>query len=610
MGGLFAASTIRGVDAAPIIVEGIRRQYFRGGDCAGIAVLKDSQLIVRKDSGSVDEVESRLSLSNLPGTMGIGHTRFSTHGRPHRENAHPHLDCKGRIAVVGDGAISNYEELRDSLMVSGHRIISRCDFEVVPHLLESRRSEASLIDSLADAVRMLDGFYSMIILDADAEMMAAYSNMQPLYVGIGGKGVYVSSTRTALHGYAGKVAEIPGGVLIVVSGSRRVEFYRLPSLEPFEAEFKLLSIDPSLLAKDGYPHHMLREIYEIPYALFRTLATIQRKYLSLAAKLIRESRRLYVVADGTSLHAGFVSNYYLVDLTGLSALPVSAAEFPLYHASNVGPGDIVIAISQSGETGDVINSVYEAKLRGATILGITNHVGSRLARLSNLFLPMGAGPELAVPATKTFTSSLLVLYLIALSAAEDSGRLRPSEVRERIAGIKGFAGRLHSEMSRMDSSAAKAAEHIAGCRSGYVVSRGISYPIAMEGALKLKEAAYVHAEGMEAGEFKHGPIVLLDEGFFTVFITPVERQAAEATYPLIESAVEKKATVTIVGFEGDPRLDELGSQALVIKAPRTDRHLAPIALTVPLQYLAYRLGVAKNLDVDKPRYLTKAVTMG
>ena len=610
MGGLFAAAVARGVSASPIIVEALKKQYFRGNDCAGVAVLSDSKLIVEKDSGIVEEVDSRLGLSRLPGAMGIGHTRFSTHGRPHRENAHPHLDCRGRIAVAGDGAISNYEELRDRLMVEGHRVISRCDFEVVPHLVESARRQASFPRAVADAVSRLDGFYTLLVLDADAEAIAAYSNMQPFYVGLGEKGIYVSSTRSALYGYAEKVAEVGGGILVLVSGPRRIESYRLPGMEQYELVFKPLEMDPSTLDKDGYKHHMLREIYEIPYALLRTLSAIQPRYLSLASKLVREARRIYVVADGTSLHAGYVGNYYLADLTGLSSLAVSAAEFPLYHVSNVGPGDIVIAISQSGETGDVINSVYEAKLRGATILGITNYLGSRLARLSNLFLPMAAGPELAVPATKTFTSSLLVLYLVALGAAEEEGRLRPSEVRERRLEVRRFASRLLGKLGEIDSQAARAARHIASCRSGYVVSRGISYPIAMEGALKLKEAAYMHAEGMEAGEFKHGPIVLVEEGFFTVFIMPVERQAAAATYPLIESALEKGASVTVVGFEDDPRLDELPESLVVVRTPSTDRHMAPISLTVPLQYLAYRLGEARGLDVDKPRYLVKAVTTG
>ena len=608
MGGFFAAVTVRGVEAAPLIVEALKRQLFLGDDCAGIAVLGRDGLVIRKDSGSVEEVDSRLGLSRISGRMGLGHTRFSTHGRPHRENAHPHIDCKGKIAVVGDGAIANYEELRDRLMIEGHRIISRCDFEIVPHILEKIRVEKSFAQALANAASMLDGFYTIAALDAEAEALGIYSSTKPFYIGLGRQGVFASATRASLHGYAERVAEVPRGVAVILTGPKRVEAYRVPGLEPVDLSFEPLRIDPATIEKDGYPHHMLREIYEIPYALLRTLSTIQKKYLMFAAKLVREARRIYVVADGTSLHAGYVGNYYLADLTGLSSLAVSAAEFPLYHVSNVGPGDIVVAISQSGETGDVVNSVYEAKLRGATILGITNHIGSRLARLSNLFLPMGAGPELAVPATKTFTSSLLVLYLVALAAAEESGRLRPSEARERVAEIKSFSHTMLSRMSGIDRRAAEAAGHIAGCRSGYVVSRGISYPIAMEGALKLKEAAYVHAEGMEAGEFKHGPIVLVEKGFFTVFVIPVERQAAAATYPLISSALEKEATVAVVGFEDDPRLEELSGEALVVRVPRTNRHLAPIALTIPLQYLAYRLGVAKGLDVDRPRYLSKAVT--
>ncbi|MEM4454907.1 MAG: SIS domain-containing protein, partial [Thermofilaceae archaeon] len=287
---------------------------------------------------------------------------------------------------------------------------------------------------------------------------------------------------------------------------------------------------------------------------------------------------------------------------------VSAAEFPLYYVENVGPGSLVIAISQSGETGDVLSSLYEAKLRGATILGVTNYVGSRLARLSNVYLPIGAGPEIAVPATKTFTSTLLLLYLSSLQAGRDLGKVSQDEHSRAVAAVKTLAQSLAAELPQLDRQATRAAAQVAACRGGYVVSRGITYPLALEGALKLKEAAYFHAEGVEAGEFKHGPFVLIEKGFFAGFIVPVEKVAAEATYPLITAAAESGATVVAAGFEGDEKLAEAGEAgAAVLTTVRTERHLAPISLAVPLQLFAYRLGEKLGRPIDAPRYLTKAV---
>ncbi|HDI02198.1 MAG TPA: SIS domain-containing protein, partial [Ignisphaera sp.] len=453
--------------------------------------------------------------------------------------------------------------------------------------------------------RILEGFYTFAVLDAESRSIAVYTSLQPIYIGVSRDLVIVSSSRYALYGYTDRVSELRADEIAILS-SEGVEVYRASDLKPVDKVFEDLKIDPSYILKDGYPHHMLREIYEIPYSILRTLSAVQEKYLSFASRLLQGAKDIYVIADGTSLHAGFVGSYYLSELAHVSPIVVSAAEFPLYYVENVGPGSLVIAISQSGETGDVIRSVYEAKLRGATILGITNYVGSRLANLSNLYLPMAAGPELAVPATKTFVSTLVLLYLAALRVARDIGKITASEYREKVLRLKSYALGLRGYMPRIDRTASEAAKNIATCRSGYVVSRGITYPIAMEGALKLKEAAYVHAEGMEAGEFKHGPIVLVEKGFFTIFIVPVERMSAEATYPLIRMAREKEATVVAIGFEGDENLKSIEA-ITTITVPPADRHVAPIALTIPIQFVAYRLGELLKRPIDSPRYLTKAV---
>ncbi len=606
MGGIAVAISRKGQSVAPIIRRMLERMLFRGSDCAGIATAKDGRLYIKKDRGRIDEVHAKHNLDDLPGHIGIGHTRFSTHGRPHVENAHPHTDCHSRIAVVGDGAISNYERLKDELVFRGHRLVSRCDFEVIAHLVEEFIAKGlNLLDSIKRIRDTVNGFYTVAVLDALAERIAVYTTLQPFYIAVTEDMVLGSSAKCAIHGLADTIIRLDSDEIALI-GVEGVEVYRARDLVKIYKGAEKLEVDEKLIDKDGYPHHMLREIYEIPYAILRTIASIQEKYLSLAARLITSAKNIYIIGDGTSLHAGYVASYYLTELAGISPVVVSAAEFPLYHVENTGPGTVVIAISQSGETGDVIRSVYEAKLRGATILGITNNIASSLANLSNLYIPIAAGPELAVPATKTFTSTLIALYLISLRAARDLGRIDRSEEDERITSVKKLAYELLDEIRRIDMQSYEIAKELAECRSGYVISRGITYPIAMEGALKLKETAYVHAEGMEAGEFLHGPIVLVERGFFTIFIVPVERIAAQATYNLIRSSFEKGATVATIGFSGDPQLNEVPGKKVYV--PPTARHLVPVVTAIPLQFIAYHLGVLRGCPIDTPKYLRKAIT--
>ncbi len=606
MGGYVAIASAGGQRVAPLIVDALRRLRFLGSDCAGLATCEGGKLYVRKDRGWVEEVDQRLGLSQLPGSVGVGHTRFSTHGRPHSDNAHPHTGCGKRLAVAGDGSIANYEELRDELTISGHKLVSRSDFEVLAHVAEEELLRTgSIVEAVRSSVRRARGFYSAAFLDPSREVVALVTTWRPIYVGEG-SGVYAASNSiSGLFGIARSFAEVRRGEIALVSRSG-IEVLDLETLKPVRKSFELLKMDPQLVEKEGFEHHMLREINEVPYAIRRLLSSIQSRFLSFAARLVTASRSLYIVADGTSLHAGYVASYYLTELAGVSPIVVSAAEFPLYHVENVGPGTVVLAISQSGETGDVIRSVYEAKLRGATILGITNYVGSRLANLSNLYLPLAAGPELAVPATKTFVNTLALLYLLSLYAGVELGKVGRSEVEDGSRRLEALAESLETAIPKLDREAESVAKELSRCRSGYVISRGITYPIALEGALKLKEASYMHAEGMEAGEFLHGPVVLVEKEFFTLFIVPVERVAARATYPLIASSYEKGATVATIGFSDDPELDSVPGGKLLV--PRVDRHLAPIAFSVPLQLVAYRLGRIRGCPIDTPKYLTKFVT--
>lgn len=608
MGGIFAAISKRSENTVPIVIEGLRRLKYRGADNSGIAVLLDGRIEIFKEVGSIEAVSAKLGLENISSSIVLGHTRFATHGRPTVENAHPHTDCGRRIAVVGDGALSNYEDLRDKLLMEGHKITSRSDFEVVAHIFESLlNKEYRSPEFLKEIYSKMEGYFSFAVLEAEKQRIIATTNGPKLFYGLSDNYVLLSSSKYALHGFADQYGELSPGELIILSKDGPT-VYTSEGLAK-QVQSLPLQLDPMLVEKGGYKHHMLREINEVPEALLRTLSSVQKRYLNLAGRLVTGADNIYIIANGTSLHAGMIASYYFSELAGISPIVTSAAEFPLYYLENVGPGTLVIAISQSGETGDVLSSLYEAKLRGATILGITNYVGSRLARLSNLYLPIAAGPELAVPATKTFTSTLQVLYLVALSSSRQKGKIEESEQKARLEAIKKLAQSLAERLVFIDSEAMKAAEKISLCRSGYIVSRGLTYPLALEGALKLKEASYFHAEGVEAGEFKHGPFVLVEQGFATIFIMPVEKVSAEATYPSIEMARQTGATVVVIGSENNQKLLELSQDGVTtIRAVETERHLAPISLAVPLQLLAYRLGEKLNRPIDTPRHLVKAVT--
>ncbi len=607
MGGIFAAVSRRGSNVVGDVAKGLLRLRYRGCDCAGVAALVDSKIVVRKDRGDIAVLAEKL-FEGLSSSVVLGHTRFSTHGRPHPSNAHPHTGCGGVVAVAGDGVIANYEELRDELMVRGHSLRSRCDFEVVAHLVEDEMKRlGDPFKAFIEAVKKLEGVFSLAVMVGGYPEVYCYTLNQPLYIGESAHAYYVSSTRSALYQLASSYTVLDSGTAARVS-VRGVEAYKLTKEEaiPVQLVFEKLEVDPALVEKDGFPHFMLKEIHEVPNAILRALMAPQKRYRELAARLVAHADKVYIIGNGSSLHAGMLASYYLTELAGVTPIVLSAAEFPLYHINNVTPGTLVIAVSQSGETGDVIKAVYEAKLHGATILGITNNISSRLANLSSLFLPVAAGLEISIPATKTFTATLVTLYQLALDTARYQGKISPREVEEKRKQVYQLAKELEAMLPRMNEEAKKAALKVKASSSGYTISRGLNYPLALEASLKLKEAAYFHAEGVEAGEFRHGPITLVDKSFTTLFIVPAEAEAAEATIPLVEDAYEREAIVVLVGDRDSLSLIEKPVEK--ITAPQTPRHLKPIAYSVPIQLLAYHLGVLRGCPIDKPKKLVKAVT--
>jgi len=606
MGGIFAVLSPTYQNVVEHVVKGLKQLEYRGFNGSGIAIFSNGEVAVYKDAQRIDAVADKYNLKSLSSWIALGHTRYATHGKPHADNTQPHTDCSNRIAVAEDGVLANYEALKDSLIVEGHRIVSRCDAELIAHLIEKHHAIVNDFKSaFMKAVAEIDGYFSLVAMDSACKCFLAYSRGPALYVGVSKDFITISSSKSALLGLADRYFKLEHNEVALTSFSG--VFVETLDGVRVEKVFNTIDVDPRYADKDGYPHHMLREIYDVPDALMRTLYTVQEKYLNFAARLVIDAERVFMIANGSSLHAAYIGSYYLTELAGVTPIVVSAAEFPLYHVDNVGPGTVVIAISQSGETRDVITSVFEAKLRGATILGMTNYIGSKIANLSNLYLPIGAGPEIAIPATKTFTSTLLLLYLVSLKASLQAKRIGNDELRSSINEVKKLSTNLSSYLRHIELQSEVVAKSMAQCKSGYVVSRGLTYPLALEGALKLKEAAYIHAEGVEAGEFKHGPQTLLEKGVFALFILPVEKQALQATYDLIPMALEKSATTIAVGFEVEQRLSEFDGNLLKVLVPYVNRHLAPVILNIPLQFIAYKLGVLLQRPIDSPRYLSKTV---
>jgi glucosamine--fructose-6-phosphate aminotransferase (isomerizing) len=561
------------------VLTGLRRLTYRGYDGVGIAFVKGGSLKVIKQVGHVDKFKP----PEIASSIAIGHTRYASRGWPTYENTHPLMDCKGEIAVVLDGIVDNYEEYRASLTSRGHRFVSTTDVEIIPHMLEERTFEQVIKD--------LKGIYSLVAVGPG--WVKAAQMGQPLILGKAQECTFISSDIPSLYGFAEEALIVPDNTVIELGSTG----FRASSVES-RAEVQMQSkrvkpFQPS--EKAGFPHFMLKEIYEVPEALIRTMASLMEKYLRLAAMIVFGAKDLYIVGNGTSLHAGMISSYYFAE-SGIPVTVTSAAEFPYYALENVGTGVVIIAVSQSGETSDIIRSVKLAKQRGAVIVGVTNNVGSRLALESNVYLPVTAGPEMAVPATKTFTSTILTLLELATYAGLNSGKKGESDLRTLREEVRELSKGLSLAMPELEKSAESLVSSL-NSENFYVTSSGINFPISLEGALKMKEAAGVHAEGVQTGELLHGPLVLSSKGYPIIFLKPVEEQAEELYLKAVRTARERGARVATVSFD----------QESSVKCVKTVKQLSPISYAVPMQMIAYKLGVMRNMPIDTPVGLVKAV---
>jgi glucosamine--fructose-6-phosphate aminotransferase (isomerizing) len=599
----------------PLIVDGLRKLEYRGYDSAGIAVVEDGVLDVRRSPGKLANLEAVIATQPLHGAYGLGHTRWATHGRPTEENAHPHRDCKGRIVVVHNGIIENYLELKRQLQSEGHQFVTETDTEVVAHLVEKEWQGDGLEAAVRRAMTSLRGLFAIVLLSADdPEKLVAVRNGPPVVVGLGDGEFFVASDIPAILGYTRDVVFLDDREMVTVT-REGASFADLTGA-PIVKKSQRVTWDPIAAEKAGYKHFMLKEIFEQPNAVRDTVlgrVSLERgrtflNEVDLPDEALQAVQRVALLACGTSWHAALVGKFLIEEL---ARIPVEVDYGSEYRYRNpiAGVGTLAVAITQSGETADTLAAMREAKSRGALTLAVCNVVGSMATREASGTIYTHAGPEIGVASTKAFTSQLVALYLLALHLAQVRGTLDEAERRPHIEELLKLPQYLE-QVLRCAPQVEEIAARFASRSDFLYLGRGINYPIALEGALKLKEISYIHAEGYPAGEMKHGPIALIDEQMPVVAIAPHDH-VFEKMQGNIQEAKARGGAVIAVTTAGDDTLWRLLDRTSdsIISVPEVSPLLAPIVISIPLQLLAYHIAVRRGCDVDQPRNLAKSVTV-
>jgi len=597
-------------EALPIVLEGLRRLEYRGYDSAGVAVI-DGGLGVVKRAGKLVELEAALgSHTSLAGSVGMGHTRWATHGAPTDVNAHPHVDCDGRVAVIHNGIVENFQGLRDRLEKQGHALVSETDTECVAHLVEEMLGEGrSFPDAVRAAVRQLEGAYSLVVCSLDdPDVLVGVKVSSPLIVGVGEGETMLASDIPAVLDRTTTVIPLEEGMVVEV----RRDGARFTDLDgaPLDAQPITVDWDVARARKGGYDTFMRKEIDEQPAAIRDTLVgrTVGERLvldeLRVSDDVLREVNKVFVVACGTAFHSGLVAKYAIEHWTRLPVEIEIASEFR-YRDPVLGPDTLTLAVSQSGETIDTLEAARHARRQGSQVIAVTNTVGSSLAREADGALYTHAGPEIGVAATKTFATQMVSQYLVALYLAQVRGTKFPEEIAEVLADLDELPAKVERAIG-LDGAARELAERYRDARDVLFIGRHTGYPSALEGALKLKELSYVHAEGHPAGELKHGPIALIEDG------VPVVAVATRChVYPKMLSNIQevraRGARVIAVATEGDTEVGALADH--VLEVPETPELLSPVVVTVPMQLLAYHVATLRGCDVDQPRNLAKSVTV-
>lgn len=596
--------------AVPILIEGLKKLEYRGYDSAGIAVIENKKIIVSKSVGRLTNLEEKLEAYTPEGTTGIGHTRWATHGRPSDRNSHPHTDCTGEIAVVHNGIIENYIELKEELEAKGHKFKSETDTEVLPHLMEEL-FEGSLEDTVRKALTKVEGSFAMVALSKkEPGKLVAARKDSPLVVGLGKGEYFLASDIPAILNHTRDTYIINDGEVVILT-KNGVEITDLAG-NPVAKEIFHVNWDAVAAEKGGYPHFMLKEIFEQPRAIRETLGarlsadnkTVILKEIGLTPEQVKNLRRVFIVACGTAFHAGVVGKYFIEDLARIPVVVDIASEFR-YRNPLIDENDLMVVISQSGETADTLAAMREAKKKGARVLAVTNVVGSTVSREADDVLYTWAGPEIAVASTKAYSTQLIAMFLLGLYLAQERGAIPEQLAEELISGMKQLpdqAQALLDDLEELEGFVKKYAE----CQNTFFLGRSLDYAVAMEGCLKLKEISYMHAEAYAAGELKHGTLALIVEGVPVVALA-TQMDVFDKMVSNIKEVKAREATVIGIAFEGNKELKKVVDHVLYV--PQTHKLLSPVLTVIPLQLLAYHIAVARGCDVDKPRNLAKSVTV-
>ena len=607
----------------PVIIDGLRRLEYRGYDSAGIAVAGNGgDLQVRRAEGKLRNLEEVIRLKPLEGTYGIGHTRWATHGRPTEENAHPHRDCTGKIVVVHNGIVENYVGLKRMLIAEGHKFTTETDTEVIAHLVEknlgSGENRKPLEEAVRETVKQLTGVFAIGVISADEpDKIVAGRNGPPAVIGLGDNEYFVASDVPAILFHTRDLFFLGDGDLATITpkGVALTDF----DGHPISRQVQHITWDPIMAEKGGFKHFMLKEIFEQPRAVRDT--TLGRVSLDTGKVFLdemdisedefRNLKKVYITACGTSWHAGLAGKFMIERLAKIPVEVDYASEFR-YRDPLISAGDLTILITQSGETADTIAAMREARDKGAKTLGVCNVVGAMIARESNGTVYTHAGPEIGVASTKAFTAQLTALFLFAVYLAQVRGTLTSEESKRLLTELTLIPGKLDALLGA-DDVTEKLANEYHKAHDFLFLGRGVHYPIALEGALKLKEISYIHAEGYPAGEMKHGPNALIDEELPVVILAtrdpndPDSVLRYEKTISNLKEVKARSGTVIAVATEGDEDIKEAADH--VIYVPQAPELLSPILESVPLQLLAYHIAVRRGCDVDQPRNLAKSVTV-
>jgi len=595
--------------AAPIIHAALKRLEYRGYDSVGEATIYKGRLYIKKDQGKIDEVHKIHNLDDLPGNLGVGHTRWATHGAPLEVNAHPHFDCSGQIAVVHNGIIENFAELKLELESRGHIFKSKTDTEVIAHLIEENlktNPSLGLAEAVLEAARKLDGSYAIAVISTkEPDKMICARHESPLVIGVNENAIYCASDIPAFLPLTNRAVMIEDGELVILS-QKGFEIRKIADSSIVSREPKVIDWTPEMAVKKGYPHFMLKEIHEQPTCLRNTLR-LQEHYLELMATFPDRAREVFLVACGTSYHACLAASYMFSKLAFLATYPVIASEFVEQHGKSVNIDSTILAVSQSGETADTLAAVNCARQRAATVLGLTNAIGSTLTRVARVYIGQQSGPEIGVAATKTFTSQLSVLAQLALRLAKKRGKVSQDEMDFLAEKLEKLPDTVETIIRTQEEKVKQIAKKYKNAKTFFFLGRGVSAATAYEGRLKLMEIAYVPAIAFPAGESKHGPISLVEDGFPVVFICPKD----ETHKTLISNMMEMKARgASIIGVieEGDEEIKKLVDDC--VEVPKgIPEVLSPIPFVVPLQLLAYYMAVERGYNPDTPRNLAKSVTV-